>query len=184
MDLFGESVADARTADRAAADYLSLATELAWQPEDVWLSVDLSHLGLDVVPQECAAHLAAIAAALPEGRRVQVGAEDHDRTDAILECILAVAADGFADRLGLPSRRICTGPATTWIGWGAGLHIRLVKGAYVEPASRALPYGEPTDVAYLLLAHRLAEADAEFALATHDGVLREALLARSRNLVC
>jgi len=67
---------------------------------------------------------------------------------------------------------------------GAGLHIRLVKGAYVEPASRALPYGEPTDVAYLLLAHRLAEADAEFALATHDGVLREALLARSRNLVC
>lgn len=154
MDLFGESVADARTADRAAADYLSLATELAWQPEDVWLSVDLSHLGLDVVPQECARTFAAI-----------------------FECILAVAADGFADRLGLPSRRICTGPATTWIGWGAGLHIRLVKGAYVEPASRALPYGEPTDVAYLLLAHRLAEADAEFALATHDGVLREALLA-------
>ncbi len=59
----------------------------------------------------------------------------------------------------------------------AGLHIRLVKGAYGEPASRALPYGEPTDVAYLLLAHCLAEADAEFALATHDGVLREALLA-------
>jgi proline dehydrogenase len=59
----------------------------------------------------------------------------------------------------------------------AGLHVRLVKGAYVEPGQRALPYGEATDIAYLRLAHRLAERGAEFALATHDRVLREALLA-------
>jgi proline dehydrogenase len=60
---------------------------------------------------------------------------------------------------------------------GAGVHVRLVKGAYVESATRALSYGEATDVAYLRLAHRLAEADGQFSLATHDGVLREALLA-------
>src|SRR5215475_4108767 len=59
----------------------------------------------------------------------------------------------------------------------AGVYIRLVKGAYPEPRDRALPYGEPTDVAYLRLAHRLADTGAQFALATHDGVLREALLA-------
>ena len=59
----------------------------------------------------------------------------------------------------------------------AGVHIRLVKGAYVEPPDRALPYGEPTDIAFLRLAHRLAAAGVPFALATHDGVLREALLA-------
>ncbi|MGH3495508.1 MAG: proline dehydrogenase family protein, partial [Sciscionella sp.] len=40
----------------------------------------------------------------------------------------------------------------------------------------ALPYGEPTDVAYLRLAHRLAQAHAAYALATHDAILREALL--------
>lgn len=57
------------------------------------------------------------------------------------------------------------------------MHIRLVKGAYVEPPDRALPYGEPTDIAYLRLARRLAQAHAQFSLATHDGVLREALLA-------
>jgi len=38
------------------------------------------------------------------------------------------------------------------------VHIRLVKGAYVEPPDRALPYGEATDVAYVHLAHRLADA--------------------------
>lgn len=58
----------------------------------------------------------------------------------------------------------------------AGVHVRLVKGAYVERPERALPYGEATDIAYLHLAQQLAEADACFALATHDGVLREALL--------
>ncbi len=56
------------------------------------------------------------------------------------------------------------------------MHVRLVKGAYVEPSERALPYGEATDIAYMHLAHQLAEADASFALATHDGLLREALL--------
>jgi proline dehydrogenase len=59
----------------------------------------------------------------------------------------------------------------------AGVYIRLVKGAYLEPEDLALPYGEPTDIAYLRLAHKLADAGAQFALATHDGVLREALLA-------
>ena len=39
---------DPATAERVAADYLRLAEELAAQPEDVWLSIDLSHLGLDI----------------------------------------------------------------------------------------------------------------------------------------
>ena len=36
--------------------------------------------------------------------------------------------------------------------------------------------GEATDVAFLRLAHQLREAGAAFSLATHDPVLREALL--------
>jgi proline dehydrogenase len=52
--------------------------------------------------------------------------------------------------------------------------VRLVKGAYVEPAG-AHPYGEPTDIAYLQLAHHLAASGARWCLATHDGRLREAV---------
>jgi proline dehydrogenase len=55
--------------------------------------------------------------------------------------------------------------------------VRLVKGAYVEDAAVALPWGEPTDLAYLELAHELSRGGAEVVLATHDPVLREALLA-------
>ena len=96
----------------------------------------------------------------------------------MLTCIEMVAARGLAGRLGATAQanfrrtvadveRMAT----------AGVYIRLVKGAYLEPDDLALPYGEPTDIAYLRLAHKLASAGAPFALATHDGVLREALLA-------
>jgi proline dehydrogenase len=58
----------------------------------------------------------------------------------------------------------------------AGVPIRLVKGAYVEPPSIALAWGDPTDIAFAELAHELHRAGAEVSLATHDPVLREALL--------
>ncbi len=120
-------------------------------------------------------HLGAIVATLPPGRRIQVGAEDHDRAYAVLDCVLAVAAlgNGLADRLGatVQANLHRSGDDLDRLV-AAGVHVRLVKGAYVEPPDRALPYGEPTDIAYRRLGHRLAEADANFALATHDGVLR------------
>lgn len=178
VDQFGEQVTEAATAERAAADYVRLADELAEQPDGVWLSVDLSHLGLDIAASRCAEHLAAIAAAMPPSRRIQIGAEDFGRADAVLGCVLAVAGDGMADRLGATVQanlRRSSHDVDRLVE--AGVHIRLVKGAYVEPASRAHPYGEATDIAYLALAHRLADAGAAFSLATHDGVVREALLA-------
>jgi len=177
IDQFGELVQDAATAERVADDYVKLAGELTTAPEATWLSVDLSHLGLDLDPQRCAEYLAAIASALPAGRRIQVGAEDYDRADAVLACVLTVAGRGLADRLGgtvQANLHRAAGDLDQLVS--AGVHVRLVKGAYVEPPERALPYGEATDIAYLRLAHRLAESDVPFALATHDGVLREALL--------
>lgn len=66
-------------------------------------------------------------------------------------------------------------PGDTDVLVAGGVHVRLVKGADVETVG-AHPYGEPTDVAYLRLGFRLAQADATWSLATHDGRLREALL--------
>jgi len=177
VDQFGELVHDRATARRVADDYLKLAGELTTVPEATWLSVDLSHLGLDIDLRRCAEYLAEIASVLPAGRRIQVGAEDHDRAEAVLACVLTVAGRGLADRLGATVQANFHRAAADLDPLvSAGVHVRLVKGAYVEPPERALAYGEATDTAYLRLAHRLAEADARFALATHDGVLREALL--------
>ena len=176
LDLFGERVSDPAVADQVLEDYIALVAALPPSPADVWLSVDLSHLGLEAGAAAVADRLAAIADALPAGRRVQVGAEQLALADAILTCVLAVAARGRADRLGATVQaNLVRSPADADALADAGVHVRLVKGAYVEPTG-AHRYGEPTDVAFLRLGHRLAERGAAWSMATHDGRLREALL--------
>lgn len=176
VDLFGELVRDRATADRVTEDYLALAAALPVPPADVWLSLDLSHLAIDTDPAGAADRLARIAAALPPGRRIQVGAEDAARTDGILGCVLDVAGRGLADRLGATMQaNLQRSERDVDSLIAVGVHVRLVKGAYLEPAGTH-PYGEATDVAYLRLGFRLQAAGAAWSMATHDGRLREALL--------
>ena len=176
IDLFGERVSDPAVADQVLEDYIALVAALPPPPADVWLSVDLSHLALDAGAAAAADRLAAITDALPAGRRVQVGAEQLALTDAILACVMDVAARGRADRLGATVQaNLLRSPADADTLADAGVHVRLVKGAYVE-ATGAHPFGEPTDVAFLHLGFRLAGRGAAWSMATHDGRLREALL--------
>ena len=176
VDLFGELVTDVGTATEVIEHYRSLAAALSASPGDAWLSVDLTHLALDVDPSGTADRLAEIARALPPGRRVQVGAEDARRTDSVLSCVLDVAGRGLADRLGgTVQANLLRSPGDADALVAADVHIRLVKGAYVESAG-AHAYGEPTDIAYLRLGFDLAEQRTAWSMATHDGRLREALL--------
>ena len=176
VDLFGERVSDPAVADQVVEDYVGLVAALPPPPADVWLSVDLSHLALDADAPAAADRLAAIADALPGGRRVQVGAEEAALADPVQGCVLAVAARGLADRLGATVQaNLVRSPADADALADAGVHVRLVKGAYVE-ATGTHPFGEPTDVAFLRLGFRLAERGAAWSMATHDGRLREALL--------
>jgi proline dehydrogenase len=176
VDLFGERVRDPVAAERVVGDYRSLGRALPPPPADVWLSVDLTHLALDTDPSGAADRLAAIARGLPQGRRVQVGAEDAARADAVLTCVLDVAGRGLADRIGATVQaNLLRASVDAETLADAGVHVRLVKGAYVETTG-ARSYGEPTDVAYLRLGFRLAEVGAAWSMATHDGRLREGLL--------
>jgi proline dehydrogenase len=176
VDLFGERVSDPAVADQVLEEYLALVAALPPPPADVWLSVDLSHLALGAGATAAADRLAAIADALPVGRRLQVGAEEAALADPVHACVLTVAARGLADRLGatVQANLVRSSDDTDALA-DAGVHVRLVKGAYLE-ATGAHPYGEPTDVAFLRLGFGLAERGAAWSMATHDGRLREALL--------
>ena len=176
VDFFGERVGNPAVADRVLQDYLELAGVLPATAADVWLSVDLSHLALVTDASGAAKRLAAIARGLPAGRRVQVGAEEAAHTDAVLTCVLDLAGRGLAGRLGATVQaNLVRSPADADALADAGVHIRLVKGAYVETTA-VHAYGEPTDVAFLRLAFCLAERGAAWSMATHDARLREAVL--------
>jgi len=183
LDLFGEGVSDPGHAARVAGAYVELAGALGATPPATQLAIDLSHIAFD------AGHLARIAAALPPGRLLQVGAEQAATADRVHAAVLRAHADGLPVSATLQANlRRSAGDADRLAG--AGIPVRLVKGAYVEPGGAALPYGAPTDRAYADLARRLAAAygdggrGAKVALATHDDALRAPLLDALPEAVC
>jgi proline dehydrogenase len=175
IDFFGESVSDPIRADRVADRYVELAGTLQQAPDNTFLSIDLSHIGLDQSGEAVQPRLERIAAALPGGRRIQVGAEEERRTDHILAAVLAVARVGGAVSATVQANLKRSRSDAHALAEG-GVPIRLVKGAYVENPRVARAWGESTDLAFLELAHELHANGAEIALATHDPVLCEALV--------
>jgi proline dehydrogenase len=174
LDAFGELVRDPAAATDAASSYAALIDAATALDGDVWISVDLSHIGLDVSPDFCRTQLRRITERLPAGMRLQVGAEDAARCDAILDLVEEAAGRGDALTCTLQAnlRRSMADVARVA---SFGLPVRLVKGAFVESATIAHPYGEETDTSYVLLTRALRERGAEVLLATHDPVLRAAL---------
>jgi proline dehydrogenase len=177
IDLFGERVGDAGHAARVADAYVELAGALAATPPETWLALDLSHVGFD------AGHLRRIAGALPAGRLLQVGAEEAATTDRVLDAVIAAAREGLPVGATLQAN-LRRSPRDADRLAAAGVPVRLVKGAYVEPASVALPYGPETDAAYAALARRLHADGATVWLATHDDALREPLLRDLPDAAC
>ncbi len=175
IDLFGESVYQTAEADHVTDMYVRLAGALDDAPPQTFLSLDLSHIGIDQRGDAAYERLERIAQALPAGSRVQVGAEQAARTDRILETVIAAAQAGLKVSATLQANlKRSSGDAVRLAE--AEIPIRLVKGAYLEDRAIAHEWGEETDLVFLRLAHELDDAGVELSLGTHDPVLREALL--------
>jgi proline dehydrogenase len=174
LDFFGESIGDPLQADEVTDRYVELARSLDRAP-NAFLSIDLSHIGVDEAGDAVRRRLEQIAAGLSPGRRLQVGAEQERRADHILKTVLAVAGVGGAVSATVQANLKRSRSDALALA-EAGVPVRLVKGAYVEDPHLAWAWGEPTDLAFLELAHELHSHGAEVSLATHDPVLREGLL--------
>jgi proline dehydrogenase len=175
VDFFGEHVTDPAEADQVTDRYVALAGELARFPAGTFLAIDLSHIGLGESVDATERRLQRIVEALPAGCRLQVGAEEERHTDLIIAAVLSARRRGgdVSATLQANLKRSVRDARTLA---EAGVPVRLVKGAYVENSSAALPWGDRTDLAFMELAHDLRRGGAELVLATHDPVLREALL--------
>lgn len=190
IDFMGEDVTDAALARAATDEFLALATTLGPASSGdlasrCSLSLDLSHVGLAVPgagERLAREHLGEIARAASDvGREVIISMEDSARTDAILD-IHASAAERFPDvgiTLQASLRRTPADLARVRRYLG---RVRLVKGAYAEPADRALGRGPDLDAAYLALARHLVDAAADghrCSIATHHQPLLDALVAHA-----
>jgi proline dehydrogenase len=172
IDLFGEGVRDGARADTVVEGYLALIARLDEAPPATFVSVDLSHLALETTLDACRARVERIAAALPAGAALQVGAEEARLAGAVQDIVVALADAGLPVWATLQANLRRSRADAERLA-AAGVAIRLVKGAYVEAPDVALPYGAATETAFAQLAAQLDAAGTPFALATHDPALRD-----------
>jgi proline dehydrogenase len=181
LDLVGESLTDRGAIEAVVDAYRRVAGELETLDADVYLEVAPSRLGVDVSVELLRAQLERIIEALPSASRLQLSAEDSRHTERTLDVVLALGRAG-APVVATLQANLKRSEADAQRLVEASVPMRLVKGAHLESSSVAHPWGEATDLAFLRLAETIRAAGGDLVIATHDPVIREALVTANRGV--
>jgi proline dehydrogenase len=156
--------------------FLELIEDLKSAGAAATISFDLSHVGSLVdrsLARANAMRMAEVAAGV--GSHLMISAEGSDRTDLVLDLFEQVSDAFPTTGITLQARLHRTPDDLSRVVQRPG-PVRLVKGAFLEPASIALPReSEELKSVYLELAHRLITEDHRVNLATHDASLVQML---------
>lgn len=170
LDHLGEYVTDETKALQARDDYLAAIDAIHEHGLDANVSVKLTQLGLGTNDDLAQGSLAAIARrAVDCDTTVTIDMEDATLTEATIRLYesaqrefgnLGIAIQAYLYRSADDIKRIAP----------LGGHIRLCKGAYVEPPEVALQSRDDVDENFdLLLALLMGFEETKPAIATHDG---------------
>ena len=169
----GENVSSMDEATAATQHYLDVLDKIQALPIDTNVSVKLTQLGLDLDVAGTARNLEKIAEhASNVGNTVWVDMEASNYVDATIEAFRTVRAK--YENIGLCLQAyLHRTPKDLEDLLSIGAAIRLVKGAYQEPASIAIPLKKDVDAAFLSMGVRLAESPPagstiKHGIATHD----------------
>ena len=175
--LLGEMVEEPHEALDVVEHYRRALEELDRRDLNAEISVKLTQLGIDLGRDVAAANLESILSLAQElNRFVWIDMEASDYIDVTLDIYKSMRCR--YERTGLCLQAYLYRTAEDLEGLlGLGPAIRLVKGAYAEPASLAFPEKEDVDENFLSLSLRLLDGvvkgGVRAAFATHDGVLVE-----------
>lgn len=182
----GETLTGERNTDEVRDHYISAIAEIVRRKLPTQVSVKPTQLGLDLSVDECVRQIAPIAAAAAaEGQILWIDMEDSSYVDRTLELYEKLKAKHDQVGLCLQSYLFRT-PKDLERLLAIKPAIRMVKGAYAEPASVAFPLKKDTDAQYLSLGIRLLEAakdgGAVPVFGTHDMTLVQQLVAKAAEL--
>jgi proline dehydrogenase len=171
LDLLGEGVADAAGAQSAADEYLASITRIAETGIDTTVSVKLTQLGLAFDKGACIDHLRRLAAeAQAIGVIVEIDMEQSDYVLDTLDVYRLLHAD-FPDlRVAIQAYLRRTPVDLETLGT-LKPKVRLVKGAYAEPADLAFQKNDEIEAQYRFLTDWLFERGTDPGIATHDSDL-------------
>jgi proline dehydrogenase len=168
----GENIFDAKEAEAVAEHYLQVLAKIHAENLETEISVKLTQLGLDLSPDNCEQNVRRLLAAENPARTLWIDMEASEYVDLTLGIY----------------RKLLTTHPNTGICLQAYLNrtkadvesllpmkpsIRLVKGAYAEPAKVALQSKDTVDANYFALAQTMLREQRggglrRVAFATHD----------------
>ena len=180
LNYLGENVHSAEEARRVRASYVEMLQGLERDSIDGNISIKLTQLGLDIDRDLClslAGEIAATAGALH--RDIEMDMEGSAYVDATLDIFEATRRKH--DNVGLAVQAYLFRTEKD-IERLAPLHpkLRLVKGAYREPAKIAWQKKSEVDANYRRLIDLLLDGRFFPAIATHDPAMQEHALGRLR----
>jgi len=182
----GENITELGEARAVTAHYLDVLDRIAQRGDPTQISVKPTQLGLDLDKEYTYQSLVSLVdRAAAAGNFVWIDMESSLYVDPTLELVHRV-------RAGHPNIGVClqsylrrtAADLAPLIGAGTG--IRLVKGAYAEPASIAFPTRREVDESYIALADQLLRAKlppgVRTAFGTHDLEIIERIRTSARGI--
>ncbi len=163
--LLGEGVLDPSATEPVVAAYETIIDRIAAEGLRANVALKLTHLGLDVDEELAFANISTL---LDKGSFIRIDMEQSEYVDATLRIYRRLRNDG-RDNVGtvLQSYLYRT-PADLDELLPLAPNLRLVKGAYLEPASVAYPRKADVDAMYARLVERMLAGGGYTAVATHD----------------
>lgn len=188
LTLLGENVDDAEAATAVTGEFATLLDRSAESNLDVDISVKPTHLGLDLGFDLAAHNLGTLAsAAARRGRLVAVDMESTRYCDPTLDLYRVLRAEHENVGICLQSYLYRTDVDLEEL-IALSPMIRLVKGAYKEPADLAYPKKADVDDSFLRLSEVMLEAardgTARVAFGTHDAVMIAEINRRAADMKC
>ncbi len=171
----GENIRDAAEAGSVANHYVEALRRIHKQNLDTEISVKPTQLGLDLSSELCYEHLKTIIAQEDRSRMVWIDMESSNYVDATLNLYRRALRD--FPNVGLCLQAYLHRTKDDLAGLlPLGASLRLVKGAYNEPAVIAFPQKHDVDENYFTLAKEMilakkSQPGMRAAFGTHDVAL-------------
>lgn len=182
LDYLGESVNKAEDTVEVVEMYLSLISAINAKGLRSSVSLKLTHLGLDISEDLCINNMRRILQAAKEGGvQVTVDMESSAYTDKTLELYRMLRDEYGFDNIGTVIQSyLYRSKDDMRVLAGEGSHIRLCKGAYLEPPTVAFPEKADVDEQYReIVDEYIQNPESYLCIATHD----ENMIVSARNSI-
>jgi proline dehydrogenase len=176
--ILGEGINDEATALSVVTAYKEVLDRIASERLTTNIALKLTHLGLDLGEEIAYANVAAlIEHARGLGNFIRIDMEESARVDPTLRIYRRLREAGHDNVGTVLQSYLYRTPDDLEALLPLTPNLRLVKGAYLEPAAVAYPAKADVDAAYIRLAERMLIAGGFTAVATHDEAIIEHVIA-------